>query len=78
MTNPTITCLTDLEERMSKAVSTIKELKDSAINETTKARLKGKLEGMEVALGYVHETLREERRNYDWDRKFAEAAKAGF
>lgn len=78
MRNPTITCLTELQERMESAVATLSELKDSAIDERNKMRLKGKMQGMEIALGYVHELIRQERRNYDWDRKFEEAAKAKF
>lgn len=78
MKNPTITCLIELEERMERAVGALKELRDSAIDNNNKMRLNGKLQGMEIALGYVHETIREERRALDWDRKFDESAKAGF
>ena len=58
MTNQTITCLIENYERMEKAVVTLRELRDNAILKDTKLRLTGKIQGVEVAMGYIHEDIR--------------------
>lgn len=62
MSNQTITCLTDNYERMESAVRALKALRDTAIHEDTRLRLNGKIEGVELAMGYLHEGIRECRR----------------
>lgn len=73
MTNQTITCLTDNYERMEKAVRQLKELRDSSIRDSTKLRLNGKIEGVELAMGYLHEDIREHRRADQWTHGFEQA-----
>jgi len=43
---------------MEKAVVTLRELRDNAILKDTKLRLTGKIQGVEVAMGYIHEDIR--------------------
>lgn len=73
MTNQTITCLTENFERMERAVRSLKALRDTAIHEDTRLRLNGKIEGVELAMGYLHEDIREHRRAAQWTHGFERA-----
>jgi hypothetical protein len=63
MTNRMITSLTELESRLENASLQLQGLRDEAIREDTKSRLSGKIEGVHLALSYIHETLRAEEAN---------------
>lgn len=49
--------LLELRERLENAATQLKQLKSKAIEQTTRTRLAGKIQGVELALGYLEEQI---------------------
>lgn len=47
-----------LKERLENALTQLKQLRFKAIEETTRSRLAGKVQGVELALGYLEEQIK--------------------
>lgn len=63
MTKTTINYLTELRDRLSKAADELTRLRSTAITVETIVRLHGKIEGVNLAISYLDEEIRQLRND---------------